>query len=75
MRETLPVLVENSFQIAWDYLEAAGELENPDRAAGILLDAIETMIRTGERRRILLSNKAINGYRRFKTERRVALVT
>ena len=71
----MPVLVENSFQIAWDYLEATGELENPDRAAGILLDAIETMIRTGERRRILLSNKAIDSYRRFKTERRVALVT
>ena len=75
MRETLPVLIEDSFQIAWDYLEATGELENPDRAAGILLDAIETMIRTGERRRMLLSNKAIDSYRRFKTERRVALVT
>jgi hypothetical protein len=75
MRETMPVLIEHSFQIAWDYLEATGELENPDRAAGILLDAIETMIRNGERRRMLLSNKAIDSYRKFKTERRVALVS
>jgi hypothetical protein len=73
MRETLPLLIEHSFQIAWDYLEATGELENPDRAAGILLDAIETMIRNGER--MLLSNKAIDSYRKFKAERRVALVS
>ena len=44
MVETLPRLVENSFQIAWDYLEATGELGNPDIAARHLLDTIETMI-------------------------------
>jgi hypothetical protein len=60
MKETLPVLLEHSFQIAWNYLEATGELENPDRAAGFLLNAIEMMIRSGERRRMLLSNKAID---------------
>jgi hypothetical protein len=75
MRETLPVLIEHSFQIAWDYLDATGELENPDSAARILLDAIETMIRNGERRRMLLSNKAIDSYRKFKAERRLALVS
>ena len=59
MTETVPTLVENSLGIAWDYLEATGELGNPDTAANHLLDTIETMIRHDERRRLLLSNKAI----------------
>jgi hypothetical protein len=68
MTETVPTLVENSLRIAWDYLEATGELGNPDTAANHLLDTIETMIRRGERRRLLLSNKAIRSYQRFRTE-------
>ena len=30
MYEPLPILVENSIQIAWDYLERTGELGNPE---------------------------------------------
>jgi hypothetical protein len=41
-----------------------------------LFDTIETMIRRGERRRLLLSNRAIEDYKRFRAERfRVALVS
>ena len=69
MTETVPTLVENSLGIAWDYLEATGELGNPDTAANHLLDTIETMIRHGERRRLLLSNKAIASYQQFKWNR------
>ena len=75
MTETVPTLVENSLRIAWDYLEATGELGNPDTAANHLLDTIETMIRHGERRRLLLSNKAIASYQRFRVERGVPLVS
>jgi hypothetical protein len=57
--------VAKSLEIAWDYLEAMGELGNPDRAAEHLLDSIEGMIRQGERRPLLLSNKAIACYQRF----------
>jgi hypothetical protein len=41
----VPTLVENSLGIAWDYLEATGELGNPGTAANHLLNTIETMIR------------------------------
>ena len=75
MNETLPSLIENSFQIAWDYLEATGELGNPDTAANHLLDTIEAMIRHGERRQLLLSNTAITSYQRFKAERGLSLVS
>jgi hypothetical protein len=74
MTETVPTLVENSLWIAWGYLEATGELGNPDTAANHLLDTIETMIRQGERRRLLLSNKAIRSYQRFRTEQGLFLV-
>jgi hypothetical protein len=50
MSETLQYIVAVSLEIAWDYLEATGELGNPDRAAEHLLDTIEVMIRHGERR-------------------------
>lgn len=66
--------MENSVQIAWDYLERTGELGEPEVASRFLLDTIEVMVRRGERRRLILSNKAIDAYKQFKSARRVALV-
>jgi hypothetical protein len=57
MSETTQSVFANSFQIAWDYLEATGELGNPDSAPQHLLDTIEAMILHGERRQLLLANK------------------
>jgi hypothetical protein len=74
MYEPLPILVENSFQIAWDYLERTGELGNREVASRVLLDALEIMVGRGERRKLLLSNKAIDAYQRFRVERRLELV-
>jgi hypothetical protein len=74
MSEPLPILMENSVQIAWDYLERTGELGEPEVASRFLLDTIEVMVRRGERRRLILSNKAIDAYKQFKSARRVALV-
>jgi hypothetical protein len=61
--EKMSKLVENAFMIAWDYLEATGELGEPDGAASELLDIIEGMILRGERRRILIANAAIDVYK------------
>jgi hypothetical protein len=65
MNETTQSIFESSFQMAWDYLEATSELGNPDEAANCLLDSIETMMRHGERRRLVLANKAIVAYQRY----------
>jgi hypothetical protein len=65
-------LVEHSIQIAWDYLERTGELGDPEIASKVLLDAVEAMIRQGVRSRLLLSNRAITAYLRFKQERQAA---
>ena len=76
MPEPLPILMEKSIQIAWDYLERSGELGEPETASRFLLDSIEWMVRRGERRQLVLSNKAIDAYKRFRTERvGIALVS
>jgi len=75
MAETLMTVIENSFQIAWDYLEATGELGHPDTTANHLLDTIETMVRRGERRQLLLSNTAIASYQRWRAEQALLLAS
>jgi hypothetical protein len=37
MTEPLPSLIENSLQIAWDYLEGIGELADQQQTAEFLL--------------------------------------
>jgi hypothetical protein len=66
MTEPLPTLVENSLQIAWDFLDASGEIEDPQQAAEVLLGAIKTLLLRGEHRRLMLSNRAIEAFRKFK---------
>jgi hypothetical protein len=76
MAEPLPILIENAVQIAWDYLEATGEIEDGGGASRFLSESVELMVRKGERRKLLLSNKAIDAYKRFKlTQRRLSLVS
>ena len=72
MDQPLPILFENSIQIAWDYLERTGEIDDAFVASCFLSDTIGIMMRRGERRRLLLSNKAITAYQRFKQERKAA---
>jgi hypothetical protein len=59
MTVSLSQLLEDSFQIAWEYLERTGELGDGAAASRFLSDAIETMIRQGQRSRLTLSNRAI----------------
>jgi hypothetical protein len=69
MSENLPHLMEFAVQIAWDYLEQTGQIDDGAFASRFLMNIVEDMIRKGERRRLLLSNRAIIAYERFKQER------
>ncbi|MGH6712499.1 MAG: hypothetical protein ACREEK_26495 [Bradyrhizobium sp.] len=75
MTEPMPLLMENSIQIAWDYLEATGELGDAEVAARFLTDAVEMMIKRGETRKLMLANRAIDAYKWFKIERPLSLVS
>lgn len=59
MTQSLPLLIENSLQIAWDFLERSGEIADPQQTAEVLLASIKTQILKGECRPLMLSNKAI----------------
>jgi hypothetical protein len=55
MAEQLPVLVETSLQIAWDFLDGTGGIADPQETAEFLLANITTRVRQGERRILALS--------------------
>jgi hypothetical protein len=65
MTVSLSKLLEESFQIAWEYLERTGELGDGAVASRFLSDTIEAMIGRGQRSRLALSNRAISAYQRF----------
>jgi hypothetical protein len=57
-------ILEQSFNIAWDVLSRSGELSDPESSARYLVNEIDDMMKTGERRPLLLSNLAIDSYRK-----------
>jgi hypothetical protein len=67
MNVSLSQLLEESFRIAWEYLERTGELGDAVAASRFLSDRIELMIREGQRSRLTLANRAIGAYQRFQT--------
>ena len=56
-------LFEQSFNIAWNVLVQAGELGEPNDAFQNLCHTIGELMKHGERRRLVLSNAAIDAYR------------
>lgn len=72
MSEDLLHLVEYTVQIAWDYLERTGQIDDESFTSRFLLKTVGDMIRQGERRRLLLSNRAITAYERLRQGRKAA---
>ena len=66
MTMSLTQLLEDSFQIAWEFLERTGELGDGAVASRFLTDTIEAMNRRGQLNRLGLSNGAIAAYQRFR---------
>src|SRR3954453_16720379 len=46
-----------------EYLERTGELADADEAGRFLLRSVDQMVMQGERRRLMLANRAIDAYR------------
>jgi hypothetical protein len=64
MTEEIQSLIENSLQIAWDYLDGIGELADKQQTAEFLLRSIQEQMLKGERRMLMLSNRAIESFRK-----------
>lgn len=57
-------LVEESYNIAWNYLHQSGQIDNPEDSHLLLSEEISRLIVDGERNALRLANKAIAGYER-----------
>ena len=66
MSEPLLILVENVVQIAWDVLERSDEITDPRDASYFLIKTVAELARRGERRRLMLINRAIDAYRKHR---------
>ncbi|QPF89565.1 hypothetical protein [Bradyrhizobium commune] len=69
--DQLPI-VNASLDIAYDYLEQSGQVESRETARRLIIESIATQLRTGERRPLMLANRAVESYQRTRTEHRSA---
>jgi hypothetical protein len=66
-------LLEGSVKIAADFLDRAGEIDNVGEANQFLVEKVGLMIAQGQRNRMLLANRAIAAYQRYRQARTVDL--
>jgi hypothetical protein len=66
-------LLEEAKQIAWNFLERSGEIDDPGEASRFLANKIEFMIAQGQRSRLVLSNRAITAFLQYKKARTIEL--
>jgi len=55
-------VIEVSFNIAWGFLERSGRLSNEETSTDFLVQFIEDQIRSGERRPMMIANRAIDAH-------------
>ena len=68
-----PLLLEEAKQIAWNFLERSGEIDDSTKASQFLANKIEFMIAQGQRSRLVLSNRAITAFLQYKKARTIEL--
>jgi hypothetical protein len=60
----IPILIDASLHIAWDYLDRMGEIVDVDEAGWFLTTSIQAMVQKGELRKLVLANRAISAYQK-----------
>jgi hypothetical protein len=69
--DTAPFLMEDAIQIAMNYLHRSGEMDNYVETCDFLMDSITTMIKRGERNKLVLGNRAIAAFERYRASRSI----
>ena len=72
-REAPPSLLDEAVKIAIDFLDRTGEIDDIDEACQFLVDKVGFMIAQGQRNRLLLANRAIAAYQRYRQARTIEL--
>ena len=68
-----PHLLMEAKQIALEFLERSGEIDDPAEVNRFLTGKIEQMIGQGQRNRLALSNRAIAAFREYRRARTIEL--
>jgi hypothetical protein len=67
------LLLHESVKVAFDFLDRSGEIDDMDEACQFLVNKVAFMIAQGQRNRLLLANRAIAAYQRYKEARTIEL--
>jgi hypothetical protein len=65
--------MEDSVQIAIDFLERTGEIDDYGETYQFLVDKVSFMMAQGQRKRLLLANRAIVAFQRYRNARTIEL--
>ena len=68
-----PLLLENAVQIALDYLDRAGEIDDYAETCQFLVSKVEFMMKQGQRNKLVLANRAISAFERDRSSRTIEL--
>ncbi len=68
-----PWLKQESVQIARDFLERSGEIDDPYATELLLADTVEFLMNQGISSRLILSNLAISAYQKYRRSRTIDL--
>jgi hypothetical protein len=71
--DVTPQLLTEARQIAWEFLERSGEIDDPGEVDQFLRGKIEQMVGQGQRNRLALSNRAIAAFREYRRARTIEL--
>ena len=68
-----PQLLDEAVQIAADFLDRTGQIDDRVEAGEFLVNKIQFMISQGQRNRLLLANRAIAAFERYREARTIEL--
>ncbi len=71
--EAPSLLAEGAIQIALNYLERSGEIDDYTETCEFLIAKVAFMIKHGQRNRLLLANRAITAFERYRLARTIEL--
>ena len=71
--ESPALLAEGAIRIALNYLERSGEIDDYTETFEFLIAKIGFMIREGQRNKLLLANRAITAFERYRMARTIEL--
>ncbi len=69
--DSTAALMAEAIQIALNYLDRSGEIDDYTETCQLLADSVAMMMRHGQRNRLVLANRAIAAFQRYRTTRTI----